>query len=42
MKEIKERILKDLTSKRVRGIGWLQKEYGISYQVAKEIYYDGE
>lgn len=42
MKEIKERILKDLTSKRVRGIGWLQKEYGISYQLAKEIYYDGE
>ena len=35
---IKERILKDLTNKRVKGIVWLQKEYGVGFSLAKEIY----
>ena len=26
--------------KRIKGISWLQKEYGIGFKLAKEIYFD--
>ncbi len=35
---IKERILKDLSNKKVKGIAWLQKEYGVGFSLAKEVY----
>ena len=35
---IKERILNDLANKRVKGIAWLQKEYGVGFPLAKEVY----
>ena len=38
--QIKDRILKDVSSKRIKGISWLQKEYGIGFKLAKEIYFD--
>ena len=28
----------DISLKRIKGIAWLQKEYGIGFQLAKEIY----
>lgn len=37
-KKIKERILNDIYAKRIVGIEWLQKEYGIALLLAKEIY----
>ena len=36
--QIKDRIIEDISSKRIKGIAWLQKEYGIGFQLAKEIY----
>ena len=36
--QIKDRILEDISSKRIKGIAGLQKEYGIGFQLAKEIY----
>lgn len=36
--QIKDRILKDVSSKRIKGISCLQKEYGIGFKLAKEIY----
>lgn len=42
MKESKEqiilRVLKDIDSKKVKGIAWIQREYGVGFLVAKEIY----
>ena len=38
--QIKDRILKDVSSKRIKGVAWLQKEYGIGFKLAKEIYSD--
>ena len=35
---IKERILKDLADKRVKGIAWLQRKYGVGYTLANDIY----
>lgn len=36
--QIKGRILKIISPKRIKGIAWLQKEYGIGFQLAKDIY----
>ncbi len=34
----KERIIKELSINKIKGIGWLQKKYKISFRLAKEIY----
>ncbi len=36
--EIKKRIINDLGNKKVKGISWLQKEYGIGFLLAEDIY----
>ncbi len=36
--EIKARIISDLANKNVKGISWLQKNYGIGFKLAEEIY----
>ena len=34
----KDQIKIDLSNKKIKGIGWLQKRYKISFKIAKEIY----
>lgn len=40
--QLKKRIICDLKEIRKRGIAWIQKEYGVGFELAKEIYYECE